>query len=345
MPNLIAHTGKEKVKTLEPLTLKDQYFLAIEREIKRIFYDIMYRPLLEVFGMNQRQVDKQLKNSRNALLEAITAGKVWYEDGQFKGTFNARISAAIIRLGGIFNVKSKTYSLPKSKVPTEVKFAQAQANSNYEAMRAAMLSAIDNMTPATVDQISKTKEEYEKTVAHMEYDLQKTIPKTAPQTVDNPATAKSRLIVEAKLTEGQKRVIGEDWGSNLDLYIKGWTQDNILKLREQIQPHVMAGGRAEGLVKVIEDNYGVAARKAKFLARQETALLMAKFQETRYSDIGITKYRWSTAHDARVRHDHHELNGKVYRFDSPPVTNKKNGARNNPGQDFNCRCVAIPIVE
>jgi SPP1 gp7 family putative phage head morphogenesis protein len=331
------------MRTLRPLTLREKYYAAIEAEINRILKAIIYQPLVDILGNGMRELTREIKNSASYLLDAIAEGIIWYEDGQFMGDFNARTSVELRRIGAIFNPKARTWSLPEAQVPTDVKFAQTQANFRYESMRASMLSALDNMDPARIDEISKTREEYEKSVAHMEGDLQATIPKKIGPVTDNPVF--SRVAIEAKLTEGQKRIIARDWGQNLDLYIKKWTQENILKLREQIQPHVMAGGRAEGLVKVIQDNYGVSQRKAKFLARQETALLMSKFQETRYQDIGIQKYRWSTAHDARVRHDHHDLNGKVFRFDSPPVSNKKTGARNNPGQDFNCRCVAIPLVE
>jgi SPP1 gp7 family putative phage head morphogenesis protein len=333
------------MQTLPPLTLKDKYFSAVETEINRIFYELIYRPIVEILGMRKRDIDQEIKNSNDALLEAIANGTIWYDNGQFQGRFNSRTSSAIIKLGGVFNVKAKTWSLPPARLPIDLKFAQTRANDRYEFMRAQILSALDNMDPQNVDLVSHVQEEYEKTLAHMEGDLQKTLPRTPPARTDNPATAVSRITIEAKLTDAQKRVISEDWGNNLDLYIKGWIQENVLKLRQDIQPHVMAGGRAEGLVKVIQDNYGVSMRKAKFLARQETALLMSKFQETRYKDMGVTKYRWSDAHDIRVRHDHHELNGKIFSFDSPPVTNKKTGARNNPGQDFGCRCVAIPVVE
>lgn len=333
------------MRVLEPLTLKDKYYSQIEAEIRRIFDDLIYIPLLEIIGVRMRDINKEIKNSRDPLRDAITDGTIWYEDGQFKGRFNSRTSMAIIRLGGTYNVHARTYSLPERKLPTDLKFAQTAANQRYEVMRAQILSALDNVDPQNVDLMSRAKEEYEKTLTHMEGDLQKTLPGQTPERVDNPATARSRIAIEAKLTEKQKEIIATDWGNNLDLYIKKWTQENILKLRQDIQPHVMAGGRAEGLIKVIRDNYGVGTRKAQFLARQETALLMSKFQETRYGDIGITKYRWSDAHDVRVRHDHHELNGKVFRFDSPPVTNKKTGARNNPGQDYNCRCVAIPLFD
>lgn len=333
------------MKTLPPLPLHDRYYSLIEDEIRRIFDTLIYRPLLDVMGMHTRDLNRMLKNSKNALLDAIAKGTIWYDNGQFHGQFNAKTSAAIIKLGGIYNVKARTYSLPLAKLPTELKFAQAEAQSKYEKMREKMLSIIDNIQPSEVDKISKTKGEYEKTMASIEVDLQKTMPKNKQEARDNPAASFSRLAIDANITPKQREIIAEQWGQNLDLYIKNWTEKNILKLREEIQPHVMAGGRAEGLAKVIQENYGVSARKAKFLALQETSLLMSKYKETRYKDIGISKYRWSDSHDARVRHDHHELNGKIFSYDNPPITNRKTGARNNPGCDYGCRCIDIPVID
>lgn len=334
------------MRALTPLVIKETYYSDIEAEIRDIFDDLIYRPLLAVVGVRLRDINRiEIKNSMSALLSAIAAGDIWYEDGQFRGRFNGRTSAAILKLGGKFNVKSRTYSLPRGKLPDDLKFAQNKANSQYEQMRVKLLSILDNIDVNQAYLSASIKLEYEKTLQRMDTDFRKTLPKEAPERADNPASAVSRLIIEAKLTPEQRRIIADDWGNNLELYIKGWAQDNILKLRQEIQPHVMAGGRAKGLVKTLQDNYGVSTRKAKFLARQETALLMAKFQETRYRDIGIEKYRWSSAHDKRVRHDHNELDGKVFRFDSPPVSNRKTGARNNPGEDFECRCVAVPVFD
>ena len=72
--------------------------------------------------------------------------------------------------------------------------------------------------------------------------------------------------------------------------------------------------------------------------------MVSKYRQIRYEEVGIDNYIWSTSHDSRVRHDHRELQGKVFSFSNPPITDKATGARNNPGEDFGCRCVAIPVM-
>lgn len=337
------------MRTLAPITLKETNVAQIERTILRILYAAIYAPLLEALGATAKQV---LQNSKgNPLYDAILKGRVWYVDGQFKGEFNAAISAGIIKLGGRFDHKSKSYSLDPTKVPADLKSAQVQAQSRYEALRARMLAVLDEIDLQNSG-VGQLKDEYEKTLDTMEDDLQKTLPRQPFKRSDNPAV--EGISIAAKLTDDQREVIAKEWAENLDLYIKDWTDENILKLREQIQPHVLAGGRASQLEKTLRDNYGVAARKAKFLARQETSLLMSKFRQTRYEGLGIKKYKWSTSHDARVRPahgadpyygNHRALNGKIFSWDDPPVTCQATGARNHPGEDFGCRCIAIPVVE
>lgn len=122
-----------------------------------------------------------------------------------------------------------------------------------------------------------------------------------------------------------------------------------MKLRKQVMAAAFRGNRYDALVKTIQRSYGVTVSKAKFLAHQETNLLMAKFKETRYTDAGIVEYRWRCVTGSKlhpVRPSHKALDGKIFRFDDPPITTPPSEAprRNNPGEDYGCRCTAVPVV-
>ncbi len=308
---------------LKPFVLRDKYYTHIEREIQRILNRLIYTKLTEIVT----DKPKQIMNSISFLLDAVRAGTIWYEYGLFKGTFSARTSKELQGLGAHYNQKSKTWSLPNEQLPTDIRFAQANADDRIKTMRQDMLYVLDNIDTDEIAKITATQDEYGRTIDELQGHMV-----TAVQAVTIPPT----------LTPDQRAIIAKQWGTNLDLYIKNWADENIIKLRTQVQSHVLAGGRAEGLVKLLQENYGQSKAKAKFLARQETSLLMSKFQETKMREVGVTKYRWSTSHDERVRPDHAALDGKIFSFDMPPVTNKKTGAHNNPGEDFNCRCIAVP---
>ena len=73
-------------------------------------------------------------------------------------------------------------------------------------------------------------------------------------------------------------------------------------------------------------------------------MLTSKFKQAKYQQAGISKYKWSIS-NVRTRPDHRALNGKIFSFDDPPITNQETGDKNNPGEDFGCNCVPIPIID
>lgn len=314
------------MKTLTPLVLREKYFASIEAEIQRIFNILIYRPLNEILGGKTIEITNSLRD----LADAVANGRIAYEGGRFTGKFSSTLSKELRRIGARYNPLSRSWSLPLEQLPADLRIAQAAADARITAIRKEMIRVMDNIKPDSVSKLSDAQAQYGRTVEAIQADFEK---------------ATSAIAIPVTLTPAQRDIIAREWGQNLDLYIQGWVDQNIVKLREQVMKNAFAGGRAESLQKMLQDNYGTSKSKAKFLARQETALLMSKYQETKYADIGITKYRWSTSHDERVRPDHARLNGQVFTFDQPPVTDRKTGARNNPGEDFNCRCIAVPVVE
>ena len=69
------------------------------------------------------------------------------------------------------------------------------------------------------------------------------------------------------------------------------------------------------------------------------------YKTDKYKDAGVTQFTWSSSHDRRVRPDHAALDGQIFDYDHPPITNRATGARNLPGQDYGpCRCQDIPYT-
>jgi SPP1 gp7 family putative phage head morphogenesis protein len=312
------------MKQLAALPLKDKYFKAVRAEIQRIFDELIYKPIHKAIK------SVEITNSMNSdpLYEAIKEGRVWYEDGRFWGKFNARISKRLQEIGATYNPKSKTWSY-SGALPAEVSLASAVAATRYTKLREAVLQSLSTIGIESINNISNIPDVYDQTIKWINDDFRKAV---------------AAITIPPQLTQEQVNIIAVDWAQNLDLYIRKWTDENILKLRQMVQSNAFAGKRAESMIEAIQKNYQVSKRKAEFLARQETSLLMSKFHETRFNQIGMPFYRWSTSNDERVRHDHELLDGHVYRWDDPPVVDRAAGRKGNPGEDFGCRCVAIPIV-
>jgi SPP1 gp7 family putative phage head morphogenesis protein len=83
--------------------------------------------------------------------------------------------------------------------------------------------------------------------------------------------------------------------------------------------------------------------RATLIARTETARAASVLTQARAQHIGSESYIWKTAGDARVRPSHKKLNGSSQRWDAPPLSDLPDH-HSHPGQIWNCRCVALPIV-
>lgn len=111
-----------------------------------------------------------------------------------------------------------------------------------------------------------------------------------------------------------------------------------------------------------------ALNKAKFIARNATSTVIGEYDKRQSAEAGIEIYMWQTAEDERVRPTHKSLNQKVFAWNpstkapteiqygkssyvkgrvipqaSDPAYN--NGAPTYPGQPWNCRCVAVNLIQ
>jgi SPP1 gp7 family putative phage head morphogenesis protein len=112
------------------------------------------------------------------------------------------------------------------------------------------------------------------------------------------------------------------------------------------------GVRAEDLqgqiMKAGVDNLA----RASLIATDQTLKLHSAVTRSRQAAAGITRWRWSTSLDERVRDSHAALEGEVFGFDD--YATSENGVENEagidgepdvPGNPIRCRCVQIPIIE
>lgn len=135
--------------------------------------------------------------------------------------------------------------------------------------------------------------------------------------------------------------------------IKSIPMETLGAMRETIRQGFIHGMSITDIQKAIQKEYGETRSRAKMLARDQISSLNAQISKLQQQDAGCTKYRWSTSKDSRVRDCHKDLDGKVFSWDDPPemwYETKKSGRvytgrRCHPGEDFMCRCCAIPIFD
>lgn len=317
---------------LKPIVERTTEYEDIEKAIQELFKKEIYLPLLKQFQIKA----STLKNSREDLIEAIRSGRLTFNKGKFSGKLNATLSKELRELGAKWDRLQKCYSLPIKEIPLDIRQVISASEYKFEQKISDIDRRLSEVSPNELASKLKISKMFDKTLWRVEKEFQKSV---------------QAVTVAPQLTPAQAQRISDEWENNMKLWIKDFTEKEIKSLRAKMKESILAGNRYEHAVKSIQESYGVSARKAKFLARQETALMMTKFKQVRYQDSGINEYKWkcvlgTPAHPVRPMHK--ELNdrsakGEIFRFDAPPVDDP-NGSRHNPGENYNCRCRAIPVV-
>ncbi|HCB99769.1 MAG TPA: hypothetical protein DEP42_00880 [Ruminococcaceae bacterium] len=94
---------------------------------------------------------------------------------------------------------------------------------------------------------------------------------------------------------------------------------------------------------------GLTEKHAKLISRTETAKAHAALTQARAESIGVDWYIWHTCEDQRVRSAHRILDGVLCRFSDNPhpelLAGKADRGAYSPGNIYNCRCYAEPVIE
>jgi SPP1 gp7 family putative phage head morphogenesis protein len=315
---------------LAPIVQSHTLAAGVQADLIAYFKETIFNPLLELLSINSVSTKRQ-NVAGDAVIQALKERKIWYSAGVFTGTFSAAISRELRAAGATKDEKS--FKLSVDKLPMDWRLAIEQSQ-----------QVVDQINKQVVDLLGQIESNIEQapTGVNLKFsldgvfvDLRKQLKKTLET---------SGVGVPPELNENVKADITKEYTENINLLIKDFAKKLIPEMRLKIQDNIFAGGRTDKLVKIIETQYGVSTRKAAFLAEQETSLLVSKYRESRYREVGSRRYVWGGSNDSRERPDHKLLNGKTFYWDSPPITNRATGARNNPGEDFGCRCVARPIL-
>lgn len=324
------------MKLPAPVPDQPRLFRGVEDQLKKIFFDVLFLPIIEKLRVAQPAAAEKLAGAlrTNAgldpLLEALRSGRVRYLNGEFVGKFNAAISKGLLSIGARFSKGRGVFALDAADVPPDVLVEAATANQRALGIHQAIVSALDE-TEARLDVVlAKSPVDATGAIVGVVKDFRKVA---------------VEIGVHPEIGDAARDRFAADYSDSLKLPIKNFTNKEIHELRQMVERNADAGARFDRLQAVIRARFDVSARKARFLAQQETSLFMAKYQQQRVGEAGVRRYRWSDSGDVRVRHDHRELNGRIFFYDSPPIVDRATGRRANPGEDFQCRCVAEPILD
>ena len=317
------------IQKLQGIENKTAYWQLVAKKILRFWKDVIFQPLADI----QAQKLTVENDSSKSLMAALRSGAIFYAGGAFrsKGKFTNAISRELEEMGSTWSRREKAFMLAPGFLPMDVSHALAvmatQNQDKIERMRV-LIRDLQGNIDAIVRQV-KFEDEFNRIVEDGEKQFSTTMRKIN--------------VIPYEMDDARKKVLREEYTTNLDFYIKKWTADEIEKLRTDVEGIVMDGYRFDTVAKMIQTRYNVSARKASFLARNETKILVAKYQQDRFQSYGVNFYQWKTNMDGRERKLHAILNGTIQNWENPPTIGLK-GEKGNPGEIYNCRCKALPLL-
>ena len=316
--------------------------------------EMIFRPLYKMIYNIKAQNDKSL------ILESLNNGDIFYSNGYFKAVnkFSNALYMEFKSLGAEYIKTEKGFKfeeMPKwlEKVVTDIATARQiqlqQINSYLQDLELNLNHYVENMI-------------FDDEVERILYDANGEI----------KARVKGLNVIEPELTKQQAETLAKDYTNNMQLSIKKWTSNNISNMRQEVQSMVLDGLREDSIRKLLTTKYDKELykqtlqkqpknlskkelemwykkqkrrfmNKAKFLAQNETSILLNHYKKESYQAMGFNEFIWNTIMDTHERQLHADLNGRIFSFDSPPIVDDRTGQRGIPGDAFGCRCSFTPI--
>jgi SPP1 gp7 family putative phage head morphogenesis protein len=157
---------------------------------------------------------------------------------------------------------------------------------------------------------------------------------------DKAESYMQRVVKIPTEIRGKEREIERFRDRNVRL-IKNLGEEQISRINTTVRNSTSFGIRGEELAAQVQKDLDVGESRAMLIARDQTLKFYGQMNQLAQTSVGVEEYIWNTSNDERVREEHAALDGTTQRWDSPPDTGNGN---NHPGEDFQCRCTATPII-
>ena len=201
-------------------------------------------------------------------------------------------------------------------------------------LKAKLSSAVSNFESKT-EEMTQGAEDIEKILENVLLDSQKHFAKNLWGNLESPLqhTILGFSVDKQKLYDDNMEALRRLYLDNSIQRISG--EKDLLKQRllKKINNYVTGVDDTLDLEEITESLLDSSSRMARFFARDQLSRLNKATAIATYENAGVTKVKWATARDVRVRSTHAELDGKVFDINELP----------KEIDDYNCRCALIPV--
>ena len=144
-----------------------------------------------------------------------------------------------------------------------------------------------------------------------------------------------------------------EWASEGEDRLRAVPATLLDRLKEIIDDGYKKRRPISEIKRRIQEAYSSAKRVAAANAAGSVSALNYECTKVTQEDAGVKEYSWYTRRDFRVRPCHASFDGKIFRWDGPPEIwyetkhegRVYTGRFCHPGQDYHCRCRAVPVFD
>lgn len=160
------------------------------------------------------------------------------------------------------------------------------------------------------------------------------------------ALDKSGFSVQMRMTPAIQDRLDGIVDENVKL-IKSIPQEYLEHVRQQVMESVEKGRAMKEVTHLLREVYGITARRAAFIVRDQNNKATAGIHRTRQHEFGITKARWiHSAGSVHPREEHEQWDAENATYDIVDgMWSEEDGEYVWPGTPCNCGCVSESIIE
>lgn len=135
----------------------------------------------------------------------------------------------------------------------------------------------------------------------------------------------------------------ETWVDDNASWLSGIPAELISDVKESAYEAYVDGCSTEEITDRVKERFTSTQNRQKALVINRVSNINTEITKQKHLDAGIHNYIWWTRMDEKVRPSHARLHGKRFSWADPPETD--GGRRCHPGEDYGCRCTAIPCFD
>ena len=338
-----------KERYLDPIDYSDSWHSQLYKVIMSILITAIFKPLLKATDELARADNAK----PSALEKALRAGTIQFTQGAFRGELNAAISKEIKELGGRFS--RGAWRLPSPSLPEPLQRAigaQQRAMAKLKQDTDRLLGEMPNKLTSMINNLTVESMGVADIPNRVSIAFKKTLNKAMSVYPDLKDEGRQRQKEGYFDTEDKpiRLKLMHEFEDRSKFNFENFAFEIVADMRRELDELIMGGRPRKEIQDCVKAKLNIAPARVKFIARQETALLTTSFKKVHYLTAGIPKYRWVTVGDHIVRDKpnggHQALNGQEFAWDAPPDARFfSTKTQCHPREDYNCRCLAKPIVE